>query len=46
MSPNDRIRIEGMLALTSQAIGDTDEYDRCRQMLSDADPASVDKLLP
>ncbi|TVS25845.1 DUF3151 domain-containing protein [Corynebacterium sanguinis] len=34
-----------MLALTSEAIGDTDEYDRCRQMLSDADPESVDKLL-
>lgn len=34
-----------MLALTSEAIGDTDEYDRCRQMLSDADPGSVDKLL-
>lgn len=34
-----------MLALTSEAIGDIDEYDRCRQMLSDADPGSVDKLL-
>lgn len=34
-----------MLALASEAIGDTDEYDRCRQMLSDADPESVDKLL-
>ncbi|MBA4506104.1 DUF3151 domain-containing protein [Corynebacterium sanguinis] len=34
-----------MLALASEAIGDTDEYDRCRQMLSDADPGSVDKLL-
>lgn len=30
-----------MLALTSQAIGDQAEYDRCRQMLSDADPGSV-----
>lgn len=34
-----------MLALTSQAIGDNAEYDRCRQMLSDADPATVEKLL-
>nr|VDG62476.1 Protein of uncharacterised function (DUF3151) [Streptococcus thermophilus] len=34
-----------MLALTSQAIGDDAEYDRCRQMLSDADPAAVEKLL-
>ena len=34
-----------MLALTSKAIGDTAEYDRCRQMLSDADPGSVDTLL-
>lgn len=34
-----------MLASTSQAIGDNAEYDRCRQMLSDADPAAVEKLL-
>lgn len=34
-----------MLALASKAIGDDAEYDRCRQMLSDADPASVDELL-
>ena len=34
-----------MLAVTSQAIGDNAEYDRCRQMLSDADPAAVEKLL-
>jgi len=34
-----------MLALTSQAIGDNAEYDRCRQMLSDADPAAAEKLL-
>ena len=34
-----------MLALTTKAIGDQDEYDRCRQMLSDADPASVEELL-
>lgn len=34
-----------MLALSSQAIGDHAEYDRCRQMLSDADPGSVAALL-
>lgn len=34
-----------MLARASKAIGDTEEYDRCRQMLSDADPDSVDALL-
>ena len=34
-----------MLALASRAIGDHAEYDRCRQMLSDADPASVTALL-
>ncbi|AWB83507.1 DUF3151 domain-containing protein [Corynebacterium liangguodongii] len=33
------------LALASQKIGETAEYDRCRQMLSDADPGSVDTLL-
>lgn len=34
-----------MLALASRAIGDEAEYDRCRQMLSDADPGSVAELL-
>ena len=34
-----------MLALVSKAIGDDAEYDRCRQMLSDADPDSVATLL-
>lgn len=34
-----------MLALASKTIGDDAEYDRCRQMLSDADPDSVAKLL-
>ncbi len=33
------------LALASKAIGDDAEYDRCRQMLSDADPDSVATLL-
>lgn len=34
-----------MLAVASRAIGDNAEYDRCRQMLSDADPGSVTELL-
>lgn len=34
-----------MLALASKAIGDEAEYDRCRKMLSDADPQSVETLL-
>lgn len=34
-----------MLALAAKAIGETDEYDRCRQMLSDADPESVETLI-
>lgn len=34
-----------MLALASKRIGDNGEYDRCRQMLSDADPAAVTALL-
>lgn len=33
------------LAKASAMIGDQEEYDRCRQMLSDADPASVKELL-
>ncbi|WP_123960731.1 DUF3151 domain-containing protein [Corynebacterium pseudopelargi] len=33
------------LALASRMIGDEEEYDRCRQMLSDADPDSVSALL-
>ncbi len=33
------------LALAAKLIGETDEYDRCRQMLSDADPESVTILL-
>ncbi|MEY8210431.1 DUF3151 domain-containing protein [Corynebacterium sp. MNWGS58] len=44
--PNQGVlRAIAALALASQAIGDDDEYDRCRQMLSDADPGSVEKLL-
>ncbi|MDO4928884.1 MAG: DUF3151 domain-containing protein [Corynebacterium sp.] len=44
--PNQGVlRAIAMLALASRAIGDTGEYDRCRQMLSDADPASVAALI-
>ena len=44
--PNQGVlRAIAALALASKAIGDDAEYDRCRQMLSDADPGSVDKLL-
>lgn len=39
------LRAIASLALAARAIGETDEYDRCRQMLSDADPASVEKLI-
>lgn len=34
-----------MLALASKAIGDEGEYDRCRQMLFDADPDTAPTLL-
>lgn len=44
--PNQGVlRAIAMLALASKAIGDDPEYDRCRQMLSDADPHSVEDLL-
>ncbi|AIT60418.1 DUF3151 domain-containing protein [Corynebacterium doosanense] len=44
--PNQGVlRAIATLALAARAIGENDEYDRCRQMLSDADPASVEKLL-
>ena len=44
--PNQGVlRAIAALALASKAIGDDAEYDRCRQMLSDADPGSVEKLL-
>ncbi|GGG75772.1 hypothetical protein GCM10007338_11750 [Corynebacterium pelargi] len=33
------------LALASRMIGDEAEYERCRQMLSDADPEAVATLL-
>ncbi len=39
------LRAIAVLALAAQAIGEDAEYDRCRQMLSDADPDSVATLL-
>lgn len=44
--PNQGVlRAIAALALAARAIGETPEYDRCRQMLSDADPACVATLL-
>lgn len=44
--PNQGVlRAIAALALAAQSIGESPEYDRCRQMLSDADPKSVEKLL-
>ena len=44
--PNQGVlRAIAALGHASQAIGEDEEYDRLRQMLSDADPASVAKLL-
>ncbi|ALC05165.1 hypothetical protein CDES_03565 [Corynebacterium deserti GIMN1.010] len=44
--PNQGVlRAIASLALAAQLIGETNEYDRCRQMLSDADPSSVGILL-
>ncbi len=44
--PNQGVlRAIAALARAAQLIGETDEYDRCRQMLSDADPDSVGRLL-
>lgn len=44
--PNQGVlRAIAALALAARAIGETNEYDRCRQMLSDADPGSVSALL-
>lgn len=45
-APNQGVlRAIASLARAAQLIGETDEYDRCRQMLSDADPESVAILL-
>ncbi|MBZ8176839.1 DUF3151 family protein [Corynebacterium poyangense] len=44
--PNQGVlRAIAALALAARAIGEDAEYDRCRQMLSDADPDSVAALL-
>lgn len=44
--PNQGVlRSIACLALASKMIGDNAEYDRCRQMLSDADPECVSTLL-
>lgn len=44
--PNQGVlRAIAALALAARAIGEGSEYDRCRQMLSDADPDSVPRLL-
>lgn len=44
--PNQGVlRAIAALGHASQAIGESEEYDRLRQMLSDADPASVGTLL-
>lgn len=44
--PNQGVlRAIASLAHAAQAIGEQEEYDRLRQMLSDADPDSVGRLL-
>lgn len=44
--PNQGVlRAIAVLAHSARAIGETEEYDRLRQMLSDADPNVVEKLL-
>ncbi|MBK4140399.1 DUF3151 family protein [Corynebacterium macginleyi] len=44
--PNQGVlRAIAALGRAAKAIGEDDEYDRIRQMLSDADPDSVPKLL-
>ena len=44
--PNQPVlRAIAALARAAKFIGENGEYDRCRQMLSDADPASVRRLI-
>ena len=44
--PNQAVlRAIAALARAARLIGEDAEYDRCRQMLSDADPESVARLL-
>ncbi|GAA3364711.1 DUF3151 domain-containing protein [Saccharopolyspora gregorii] len=41
--PNQGVlRAVAVLAKAAGAIGETDEFDRCRQLLLDSDPASVE----
>lgn len=40
------LRAIACLARTAALIGEDNEYERCRQMLSDADPECVARLLP
>jgi len=43
--PNQGVlRAIAVLAKAAGAIGEQDEYDRCRQLLLDSDPAAVDEL--
>ena len=44
--PNQPVlRAIAALARAARLIGEDNEYDRCRQMLSDADPGSVGRLI-
>ncbi|MDO5670151.1 MAG: DUF3151 domain-containing protein [Corynebacterium sp.] len=44
--PNQAVlRAIAALARAARLIGEDGEYDRCRQMLSDADPESVSRLI-
>jgi hypothetical protein len=38
------LRALAALATAAQAIGEADEYERCRDFLADADPAAADRL--
>lgn len=38
------LRAVAVLAKAADAIGEKDEYERCRQLLSDSDPASLPEL--
>lgn len=41
-APNQGVlRAIAVLAMAAKAIGETDEYERCRQLLTDSDPAAV-----
>jgi hypothetical protein len=41
--PNQGVlRAVAVLAKAARAIGEADEFDRCRQLLEDSDPASLD----